>query len=308
MSGRWSLTTFEDHSGRVQAGVRRADGAVVQPEALKGYAGLAAALESWDDVSAALKHWNPDGLPAVEGAREVLSVRYPRKVICAGANYHDHIAEMGGGEVPVNLAPYFFFVPPTTSVIGDRDAILVDDSQAERTDWEAELAIVIGRGGYRIQRQEALSHIAGYASLSDITARGLFPRKVSLAPPFAWDWAGSKGRDTSTVLGAVTPAWQVEDPNDLAVRCWVNGELKQDGTTRDLIFSITELVAAASEMCTLEPGDIIATGTPAGVGAAKGEQLHPGDVVRVEIEGLAAIENTVELRASAQQQDREGTK
>lgn len=292
----WSLVTYRDPKGVEWAGVLRADGAIVQPAELRQYRGLMDAMDDWDVLETQLRGLQPADLEPLETAELVLSLRYPRKLICAGANYIDHISEMGGGDVPMGWRPFFFFVPPTTALIANGEAIEIADDDSQRVDWEAELAVVIGRRATRIGRDEALGHIAGYACLNDVTARAALRRLAPLADPFQWDWAEAKAADTFTPLGSVTPAWQVEDPNNLGIRCLVNGELKQDGSTRNFICDVQELVSVASHLCTLEPGDVIATGTPAGVGAARGEHLRDGDQVRVEIDGIAALENPVSRR------------
>lgn len=297
----WSLTTYRTGpAGRAHevAAIRRADGSVVVPDLLRPYAGLAAALDDWDALAPRLRDLDPSALAPVEG-QQLLSIRHPRKVLCVGANYRDHIAEMGVGEIPEGWQPYFFLVPPTTALAADGEAVPIPADPAFAVDWEAELAVVIGRGGRDIQAEDALGHVAGYACFNDITARGLLRRKVSIAPPFQFDWSACKGQDGFSPLGAVTPAWQVGDLDRLGIRCLVNGVVKQDGTTANLITRIPEIIAAASRNWRLEPGDVIATGTPAGVGHSRGERLVDGDVVRVEITGLAPLSNTIRERTPA---------
>jgi 2-keto-4-pentenoate hydratase/2-oxohepta-3-ene-1,7-dioic acid hydratase in catechol pathway len=291
----WSLTTCQA-AGSLVAAVQRADGSYVIPDLLQRYAGLAEVLDDWAVISPRLRGLDMTGLPAVD-ARPVVTVRYPRKLIGVGANYHDHVAEMGAPPVPADAEPFFYFVPATTAMIGDREQILVPaDSDALAVDWEAELAVVVGRGGRDIAPSDVLDHLAGYACYDDVTARGLMRKRSPLAEPFTWDWAVCKGLDTFCPMGPVTPAWMVPDPNDLGIRCLVNGVVKQDSSTREFIRTVQELVAAASKFWTLEPGDVIATGTPAGVGHPRGEHLVPGDEVRVEITGLAPLTNQVAVR------------
>ncbi|MER6977000.1 fumarylacetoacetate hydrolase family protein [Streptomyces carpinensis] len=295
----WSLTTCQAGAaapGSRVAAIRRADGRFVIPDVLRKYDGLLEALNDWDTVAPLLRDLEPDELEPANVV-ETLSLRHPRKLLCVGANHRDHVAEMGVQEIPDGTRPYFFTVPPTTTMVGDGEPILIPEGPALRVDWEAELAVVIGRGGRDIAPHEALHHVAGYACFNDITARGLLRREVALAAPFAWDWLGSKGLDTFCPIGAVTPAWQVPDPDDLTIRCLVNGVVKQEASTENLITGIAELVAAASASWTLEPGDVIATGTPAGVGQSRGEQLSAGDEVRVEITGLAPLHNPVRHRS-----------
>ena len=291
----WSLTSYRLDSGDTVAAIRRADGSIVVPEFLRAHAGLAQALDHWDTLAPQLRALDPAVLAPVQG-RELLSLRYPRKVLCVGANYRDHVAEMGVTEIPEGWQPYFFLVPPTTALAGNGDDILIPADSSYGIDWEAELAVVIGKGGRDIDVDDALAHVAGYACFNDISARGLLRRKVSIAPPFQFDWSTCKGMDTFAPIGSVTPAWQIADLGDLNIRCIVNGVVKQDGNTSNLITGIAEIIAAASRFWTLEPGDVIATGTPAGVGHSRGEKLVDGDDVRVEITGLAPLGNTVRVR------------
>jgi 2-keto-4-pentenoate hydratase/2-oxohepta-3-ene-1,7-dioic acid hydratase in catechol pathway len=303
MSTDWSLVTCRlPGSGTDIAAVRRTDGSLVVPDQLRRYHGLIEVLGDWDELEGSLRGVDVSGLAPVTAATIAASVRYPRKVLCVGANYRDHIAEMGGEIDPGSWRPFFFVVPPTTTLIGDGETIVIPDDPAMMVDWEAELAVVIGRGGRDIPRAEAGAHIAGYACFSDITARGLLRRPAAVAEAFRWDWAGSKSLDTFCPIGAVTPAWMVPDPGHLSVRCLVNGMVKQDGSTSDFICDVFDVVAAASQTWTLEPGDVIATGTPAGVGFPRGERLANGDEVRVEISGLVPLVNPVAARVLARSQ------
>jgi 2-keto-4-pentenoate hydratase/2-oxohepta-3-ene-1,7-dioic acid hydratase in catechol pathway len=235
-----------------------------------------------------------DGAPAVEYDALLPPLRWPRKVICAGVNYRRHMQEMGG-EIPAGgWRPYFFLKAPTTTIVGPHDPIIVRAPDEARYDWEAELAVVIGIGGRDIPAADALAHVAGYCVANDITARGRHRRSAVPAEAFTYDWFAAKSMDSSLPLGpGITPAFQVPDPQDLRLRLWVNGELQQDESTSDMVCPVAELISAASEVVTLEPGDVIATGTPSGVGAARGLYLRAGDVVRVAIDGLGILENTV---------------
>jgi len=217
--------------------------------------------------------------PAVASLEEValLAPCQPTKVIAIGRNYAAHAAEHGA-QIPAE--PLFFLEPPS-AVIGPGAAILYPNHLSQRVEHEAELAVVIGRQARQVQREEASAFIWGYTCANDITARDLQRRDGQ--------WARGKGFDTFCPLGP----WIVPnlDTSDLRVRCRVNGELRQDGRTRDMIFSIEELIAYVSAVMTLEPGDVLLTGTPAGVGP-----LLPGDRVVVEIESIGTLENEVALR------------
>lgn len=297
----WGLVTFREGHDAERAGALRGDGAVVELPGGMGAHGLIELLERWAEVSDDLRGWDPSGQDAVPDAALLAPLRYPRKVICAGVNYRSHMREMGI-EPPAGPAkPFFFLKPPSTTVIGPRESIVIPQDAAARVDWEAELGVVVGRGGHDIAVADAAAHIAGYTIVNDVSIRGVHRREDPPAAPFEWDWVASKGADTTCPLGpAVVPSWLIADPQDLGIRLWVNGGAKQDSTTADMVSSIAELVSAASGLMTLEPGDVIATGTPPGVGQAHGRFLADGDVVTIEIEGLGALTNPVRVRMPAE--------
>ncbi|MEV8032027.1 fumarylacetoacetate hydrolase family protein [Streptomyces sp. NPDC086182] len=201
------------------------------------------------------------------------------KVVCIGLNYHDHARETGA-EPPVE--PVIFFKAADT-VIGPNDTVLVPRG-SEKTDWEVELAVVIGRTArYLESAEEALAHVAGYAVAHDVSER-----EFQIERGGTWD--KGKNCETFNPLGPwLVTADEVPDPQALSLRLWVNGELKQDGTTAEQIFPVAEVVRYVSRFMTLYPGDVINTGTPAGVALGQPEPkpyLRAGDVVELEIEGL----------------------
>jgi 2-keto-4-pentenoate hydratase/2-oxohepta-3-ene-1,7-dioic acid hydratase in catechol pathway len=250
-------------------------------------------IERWPEVEPVLRAFDPTQARAVTGAALLLALRFPRKLICAGANYHSHVKEMGIQRL-AGTRPYFFLKPPTTALIGPGEAIAIPPDPAAKVDWEAELAIVIGTGGKHIPASEALSYVAGYSAINDISLRGPHRVPKPIAEPFVWDWLASKGADRSAPFGpGIRPAFLVADPQRLDVRLWVNGELKQEASTADMIDGVAALVAAASDLMTLEPGDVIATGTPNGVGMPRGEFLRPGDLVELEIADFGRLSNPV---------------
>jgi 2-keto-4-pentenoate hydratase/2-oxohepta-3-ene-1,7-dioic acid hydratase in catechol pathway len=291
----WSLVTYrsgDDPADRV--GTLGADGVVRAVPELGDYRGLMPALDDWSEVAATLRRCDHGRLAPVPDAKVLAPLRFPRKILCAGANYWSHLREMGGSLEQGALEDPFFFLLPATSIVGPGDPIQIPMDDHANVDWEGELAIVIGQSGRNVSIEAARAHVAGYTVCNDISARGLHRRRSYPAPPFEWDWLRSKGRDTFLPVGpGVTPAWLVSDPHDLRLRLWVNDDLKQDARTSDLILDIWHLVAAASQTVTLEPGDIVTTGTPNGVGAARGEFLRSGDVVTVEIDGLGRLSNPV---------------
>ncbi len=289
----WSLATYAfRHTAGL--GVLRPDGTMVTPADLKRWGSAMGLLDDWPAAGPILRDMDVTDAPVTDYDALLAPLRWPRKVICAGVNYRRHVAEMGA-EIPADgWQPFFFLKAPTTSIIGPHDPIIVTDPVRARYDWEAELAVVIGTAAKNIDAERAVAHVAAYCVTNDLTARGLHRREVVPADAFAYDWFAAKSMEGSLPLGpGLTPAFLVPDPQDLRVRLWVNGELQQDESTADMICPVAELVAAASRVVTLEPGDVIATGTPSGVGAARGRYLRGGDVVRVTIDGLGTLENTV---------------
>lgn len=197
----------------------------------------------------------------------------PTKIICVGRNYIAHAREHGA-EVPEYP---LLFLKPRTSVIGPGDQIVLPP-QSSQVEHEAELAVIIGKRGRWIRAEEALDYVLGYTIANDVTARDLQQRDGQ--------WTRAKGFDTFCPLG---PWIETEfDPADRVVTCHVNDEMRQMASTRDMVFNVRQIIAFASSIMTLEPGDALLTGTPAGVGP-----LQPGDVVKVAIEGLGALENRV---------------
>jgi acylpyruvate hydrolase len=206
----------------------------------------------------------------------------PQKIICLGLNYRDH-AEETGQDVPT--AP-MWFAKFANSLIGSGQDIVLPAAHAEYVDYEAELALVIGRPASNVRAEDALSHIAGAMPFNDVSARDL-----QLQNPL---WTSGKAIDTFAPCGpALVTLDEIDDLQALGLRTKVNGELSQQGSTANLIFGPAEVVAWLSRTMTLLPGDIIATGTPAGVGAAQGRFLRDGDTVEVEIDELGAVRNTV---------------
>ena len=289
----WSLATYA-HGANIGVAVLREDGVLVAPTELKRWPTMLDLVGEWPAAADVLRGLDVAEAPVITYDALLPPLRWPRKVICAGVNYRRHIREMGG-EIPAQgWRPFFFLKAPTTSVIGPRDPIVVRSPDEARYDWEAELAVVIGTGGKDIPPERAMAHVAGYCVANDVTARGRHRREIVPAEAFAYDWFAAKSMDGSLPLGpGITPAFQVPDPQDLRLRLWVNGELMQDESTSDMVCAVAELIAAASEVVTLEPGDVIPTGTPSGVGAGRGLYLRPGDVVRMAIDGLGELENTV---------------
>ncbi|PWE07684.1 2-hydroxyhepta-2,4-diene-1,7-dioate isomerase [Streptomyces sp. BSE7F] len=201
------------------------------------------------------------------------------KIVCIGLNYHDHARETGA-EPPAE--PVVFFKAPDT-VVGPDDTVLIPRGSV-KTDWEVELAVVIGRTArYLESAEEGLAHVAGYAVAHDVSEREFQTERGGT-------WDKGKNCETFNPLGPwLVTADEVPDPQNLSLRLWVNGELKQDGTTAEQIFPVGEVVRYVSRFMTLYPGDVVNTGTPAGVAMGHPEPkpyLRAGDVVELEVTGL----------------------
>ena len=232
-----------------------------------------------------------DGLQqarAVEPERWLVPVR-PTKLVCVGVNYRDHLREMGTPHVPDS--PYCFLKPPSTGFVSSGSPVSLPVG-AKMVDWEAELAVVIGSRLHGGTGAAVLDAVAGYTVYNDLSARDW----VAGAREPGIDWVLMKGYDGFSPIGPlITPRQFVSDPQALAIRCWVNGELKQDSSTSQMVFSVQAILEHLSAIMTLEPGDVIATGTPAGVGFGAHPQqfLGAGDTVTVEIDGLGRLETPI---------------
>ena len=207
----------------------------------------------------------------------------PGKILCVGANYRKHAEEAG---LPLPEQP-IYFAKFGNSLAGHREEVVLP-AATERGDYEVELVAVIGRPARKVRREDALDHVFGYATGNDLSARELQMRSSQ--------WLFGKAIDGFAPLGPyVVTADEVPDPQRLDLRTWVNGELRQDSNTADMIFSVAEMISDLSQIMTLQPGDVIYTGTPEGVvlGMQTPTWLQPGDEVACEIEGLGRLVNTL---------------
>jgi 2-keto-4-pentenoate hydratase/2-oxohepta-3-ene-1,7-dioic acid hydratase in catechol pathway len=212
----------------------------------------------------------------------VIPIDRPGKIICVGLNYRDHAEEQG---VELPKAP-LFFAKYTTSLIGPGDAIVIPPI-VEQADYEAELGVVLGRTVRGISKENAFEAVAGYLCANDVSARDL---------QFAdGQWIRGKSPDTFCPVGPLVLAAEVPDPHALPIRAIVSGEVLQDSNTSNLIFGIDEIISYASQTSTLEAGDLILTGTPAGVGVFREPKrlLQPGDTVTIQIDGVGELTNPV---------------
>ena len=217
--------------------------------------------------------------------------RPPKNVICLGRNYYKHylegaVARGESGDKPPDAPIYF--TKPHTSIVGPFDPVPLDHDVTEMLDWEAEMGVIIGVGGRKISPADALQHVFGYTVINDVTARDLQSRHQQ--------WFKGKGLDGSCPIGpvVVTPD-ELPSPVHVAIRLRLNGVTKQDANTNQLMFDVPAIIADLSNGITLEPGDIISTGTPDGVGhfAKPPEYLKVGDVMETEIEGIGVLRNTI---------------
>jgi 2-keto-4-pentenoate hydratase/2-oxohepta-3-ene-1,7-dioic acid hydratase in catechol pathway len=219
---------------------------------------------------------------ALAGVTLHAPVTDPQKIVCLGLNYRDH-AEETGQDIPANP---MWFAKFANSLVGSGQDIVLPGAHAGYVDYEAELALVIGRPARNVDAKDSLAHIAGAMPFNDVSARDLQLQNTL--------WTSGKAIDSFAPCGpALVTLDEVEDLQDLGLRTRINGEQLQQGSTANLIFGPAEVLAWLSRTMTLLPGDIIATGTPAGVGAAQGRFLKDGDTVEVEIDGLGTLVNLV---------------
>lgn len=285
-----------------RAGVLAADGEVVfdvghllGPEARGLGLALLDVVERWEDIAGRLTTPAAEPLPLTSLELLAPIPRPRRNVICVGKNYREHASEFARSGFDASAAdndatapdrPVFFTKVPD-SVIGPNVPIDPHRDLTSSLDYEVELAVIIGTGGRGISVNHAWRHVWGYTIVNDVTARDLQRDHKQ--------WFFGKSLDGSCPMGPWAVTADEVDATNLAVHCWVNGELRQKASTRDLIFGIPELIATLSAGITLRPGDVIATGTPAGVGIGYNPPrfLVPGDVISMEITGLGTLTNTV---------------
>lgn len=306
MPSGYRLLSYAD-AGKPKAGVLIGERIVPATKLLMGVdvdaTSVLGLLRAWDTVhprlhDAALKSKADDGMPLTQAKLDA-PILYPGALFCAGANYWDHLEEMAEiakrttGKAPSMTKaaePWFFMKTTASSIIGTNTPARLP-SFSKQVDWEAELGVVIGRTTRNITEARAFDAIAGYLIVNDLSARDLMKREGT---PFIYDWVGQKCFEDAAPMGPwFTPAAYIADPNDMPIKLWVNGVLKQNSNTGRMVHGIAEQVAYLSRHFTLNPGDVIATGTPAGVGMPRGEFLKVGDEVRIEIGGCGQLTNTM---------------
>ena len=259
------------------------------------------------DLGALLAHWESSGavVKALEDAgaairsgklelpvqRGAIGVPYsPTRIFATASNYYEHAAEMGTKLAARSESTPYIFIKADSSITATKTAVVMP-SNTMKLDWEVELAVIIGKGGRNISAANAYEHIAGYTVINDVSARDLTRRSDY---PFSHDWFRGKSFDTFAPIGPwFVPRDCLGDPMKLRMQLTVNGESMQDALTEGMIFNIAEQIEYLSSILTLRPGDMIATGTPTGVGMGKGIFLKPGDVMVASVEGIGSIENHI---------------
>ena len=241
------------------------------------------------------------GVP-LKRVRLLAPVLYPGAIYCAGANYTDHMAEMARaqGQTPgptmkeLGEKPWHFVKTSRSSVVGPGARVKLP-AYSQMVDWEVELAAVIGKVARDVPAERALDSVAGYTIANDLSARDVMRRdKNPATSPFHYDWLSQKCFDGSCPLGPwIVPADDLADPQNLGLKLWVNDKLMQDSSTSKMIFDTAEQIAMLSSRVTLQPGDLVLTGTPAGVGVPRRVFLKPGDTVKLWIEGIGEFSHTM---------------
>lgn len=258
-------------------------------------------LRQWDEIhpilDAASRSNNPTQGKPLASLKLLAPILYPGAFFCAGANYCDHLEEMAEiaikttGKAPTmikNPEPWFFMKTCAGSIIGTGAPARVP-SFTKQLDWEAEVGVVIGRKTRNISEVDAMSAIAAFVIVNDLSARDLMKRDGTV---FIYDWIGQKCFEDAAPMGPwLTPASYIDSPEDMSIKLWVNGILKQNSNTSKLVHNMAEQIAYLSRHITLQPGDVIATGTPAGVGLPRGEFLKAGDEVKIEVGGCGTLIN-----------------
>jgi len=299
------ICTFEQR-GNLSAGVVAGDGTIVSTVDLVGGATdeddvldlLMSGEELWAELRTAAGRAR-GGIPLQSAKLHAPIPRPPRNVFCVGWNYSEHFEEgkqargQSGPQLAPQEIPQFpsLFTKNPATVVGPDAPIIFPTPHSEQLDWEAELAVVIGKGGRDIAEAAAMSHVFGYTCANDVSVRDVQRRHGG-------QWFKGKNFDTHLPMGPWIVTADDLDPSDLAIRSRVNGVRKQDSRTKFMVFKIPRLIAEISAGCELWPGDMIITGTPAGVGFARTppEYLKVGDVVEVEIEGIGVLRNPIKGR------------
>ena len=261
-------------------------------------------LHSWPEFSVKLPELaagtrrNSAPYPTLSSVRLLAPILYPGTIFCAGANYKDHVVEMSRAlNLPaepdphdLGLKPWHFLKAAAQCVRGTGSRVALP-AYSRKVDWEAEIAVVMGRECRNVSVENALEYVAGLTIANDLSARDHLKRAgIAADSPFKFDWVSQKCFEGALPLGPwICPLDEAGDVGNLGIRLWVNGELMQDSSSSNLIFTMAEQISHLSTRLTLMPGDVIATGTPAGCGAARGRFLKAGDRVRVWVQNIGEL-------------------
>jgi 2,4-didehydro-3-deoxy-L-rhamnonate hydrolase len=233
-----------------------------------------------------------------ERATLLVPVANPSKLLLLAGNYSAHIEEGGGrAEERARTFPYVFMKPPSTTLTHPGRPVRIPAVSPDHVDWELELGVIIGRRCHAVKESEALAYVAGYTIINDVSDRKFRPNpgRAQRERDSFFDWLHGKWHDTFCPMGpCVLPADELPDPQTLRLTLRVNGHVEQDASTADMVFPVAAVIEFISSFVTLEPGDIISTGTTSGVGFAKGKYLKPGDRLEAEIERIGVLRNPVE--------------
>jgi 2,4-didehydro-3-deoxy-L-rhamnonate hydrolase len=257
--------------------------------------------ENWRNLSRKIGELKPEAIELIsipaDDVQLLAPIPTPSKILLLAGNYSRHIEEGGGkAEERAKTFPYVFMKPITT-LSNPGDPIRIPAVSPDHIDWELELGVIIGRRCHAVSEAEALQYVAGYTVVNDISDRVFRPNpgRNPRSKDSFFDWLHGKWHDTFCPMGpCVLPADDCPDPQQLKMTLKVNGQTEQNASTADMVFPVAAIVSFISSFVTLEPGDIISTGTPDGVGHAKGKYLKPGDVVEAAIEGIGVLRNQVE--------------
>ncbi len=290
------LRTDGSEAAGVVRGSRLIDVAQVAPDLPVTLLGLLQA-DALSRLAAVVDRADVPAAPNLEEVTLCAPLPRPGKIICLAGNYQEHIQEEGGPAKDKATSPPHLFIKPGTTVLPP-NGVKTYPKVTDRLDHEIELGVVIGQPARDVPASSALEHVAGYTICNDISSRRITaivnPEREMTEREKFFDWLVGKWQDGALPMGPylVTPD-EIDDVQRLAMTLTVNGEVRQHGSTGQMIYDVAELIEFASSLMTLEPGDVLSTGTPAGVGAATGKFLQPGDVVECEIEQLGRLTTTI---------------
>lgn len=232
----------------------------------------------------------------VDKIRRLAPIPKPGKILCLAGNYAKHVEERGGVAAEREETFPYVFLKPTTTIANPEDPIVLPACSPDHIDWECELGVIMGRPCRNVDEADALRYVSGYTVVNDVSDREFTPnpaRKPRERDKF-FDWLHGKWHDTFCPMGpCVLTIDDLHDPRGFGISLKVNGERMQNGSTAAMVFPVAAVIAFLSSWMTLEPGDVISTGTPAGVGSARGRYLRPGDVVEASISGIGTLRNPV---------------